>query len=55
MLLDAVIMFCIDLRGFSIDLSYFGYNSARHEDHVLCILTFQKPFQTQIDLGFFGH
>jgi hypothetical protein len=29
MLLDVIIMFCIDLWGFSIDPPYFGYNSVK--------------------------
>jgi hypothetical protein len=37
MLLDVIIMFCIDLWGFSIDPPYFGYNSAEPENHVLRI------------------
>jgi hypothetical protein len=32
MLLDVIIMFCIDLWGFSIDPPYFGYNSPRQEN-----------------------
>jgi hypothetical protein len=44
-------MFCIDLWGFSIDPPYFGYNSAEREIPVLCILTFQGPFGTQIEQG----
>jgi hypothetical protein len=39
----------------SIDPPYFGYNSVEQENPILSIFTFQKPFQTQIDLGFFGH
>jgi hypothetical protein len=46
-------MFYNDLWGFSIDLPYFGYNSAEQENPVLRIFTFQGPSQTQIDLGFF--
>jgi hypothetical protein len=47
-------MFCIELWGFSIDHPYFSYNSAGQETPVLCILTFEGPFRTQIDLGFSG-
>jgi hypothetical protein len=47
-------MFCIDLRGFSINPPYFGYNSAEQEIPILCILTFQGLSETQIDRGFFG-
>ena len=32
---------------------YLGYNSARQENPVLCILLFQGPIRTQIDWGFF--
>jgi hypothetical protein len=46
-------MFFIDLWGFSIDPPYFGYNSADQGNPVLCILMFQRPSQTQFDLGFF--
>jgi hypothetical protein len=53
MLRDIIIMFYIDLWGFSIDPSYFGYNSAEQEITVLCILTFQGPPRTQIDQAFF--
>jgi hypothetical protein len=35
-------MFYNDLWGFSIDPSYFGYNSAEQENHVLCILCFRN-------------
>jgi hypothetical protein len=45
-------MFYIDLWGFFIDPLYFSNKSAGQEIHVLCILTFQGPFQTQIDLEF---
>jgi hypothetical protein len=34
---------------------FFGYNSIEQENPVLCILTFQEPSQTQIDLRFYGH
>jgi hypothetical protein len=54
MLLVVIIMICNDLWGFSIDPPYFGYNSAEQENPILCILTFQEPSQTQIDMGFFG-
>jgi hypothetical protein len=54
MLLDVIIMFYINLCGFSFDLPYFGYNSARQENHVLCILMFQEPSGTQINPRFFG-
>jgi hypothetical protein len=53
MLLDVIIMFCIDLWGFFINPPYLGYNSAKWETPVLCILTFQGPSRTQIDRGFF--
>jgi hypothetical protein len=53
MLLVVIIMFYIDLWGFSIDPPYFGYNSAKQENTVLCILAFQEPSQTHIDLRFF--
>jgi hypothetical protein len=39
------------LWRFSIDLPYFGYNSAGQENHVLRIFKFQEPSRTQIDLG----
>jgi hypothetical protein len=32
--LDVIIMFCIDLRRFSIDPPYFGYNSIEQETPV---------------------
>jgi hypothetical protein len=54
MLLVVIIMFCIDLWGFSIDPSYFGYNSAEQENHVLCILMFQGSSRTQFDLRILG-
>jgi hypothetical protein len=47
-------MLFIDLWGFSIDPPYFGYISVEQENLVLCILTFQEPSGTQIDLRFFG-
>jgi hypothetical protein len=47
-----IIMFCIDLWGFSIDLPYFCYNSSKQKNSVLHILTFQKPSGTQIDQDF---
>jgi hypothetical protein len=53
MLLDVIIMFFINLWGFSIDPPYFGYNSTEQENPVLHILTFQGPSETQIDLRFF--
>jgi hypothetical protein len=43
MLLVVIIMFCIDLWGFSIDPPYFGYNSTEQENPLLCILTLQGP------------
>jgi hypothetical protein len=52
MLYDVIIMFCIDLWGFSIDPPYFGYNSAEQEISILCILTFHGPSGTQIERGF---
>jgi hypothetical protein len=55
MLLDVIIMFCIDLWEFSIDHPYFGYNSVEQKNPVLRILTFQGPSGNQIDLRFFGH
>jgi hypothetical protein len=51
--LDVIIMFCINLWGFSIDLPYFGYNFAEQGIPVLCILKFQGPSRTQIDRAFF--
>jgi hypothetical protein len=54
MLLDAIIMYCIDLWGFSINPPYFGYSSAEQKNPILHILTFQGPSGTQIDLEFFG-
>jgi hypothetical protein len=48
-------MFYIDLWGFSIDPPYFGYTSAEQEILVLCILTFRRPFGTQIERGFLWH
>jgi hypothetical protein len=53
-LLVFIIMICNDLWEFSINLSYFGYNSAEQENPILCIFTFREPSQTQIDLRFFG-
>jgi hypothetical protein len=50
--LDVVIMFCIDLWGFSIDPPYLGYNTADHETPVLYILTFHGSSKTQIERGF---
>jgi hypothetical protein len=47
-------MFCIDLWEFSIDPLCFGYNFVELAIPVLCILTFQGPFGTQIDQVFFG-
>jgi hypothetical protein len=32
---DVIIMFCIDIWGFSIDPPYFGYNSAEQETLVV--------------------
>jgi hypothetical protein len=52
MLLDVLIMFCINLWGFFIIPPYFSYNSAGQENPVLCILAFQESSQTQFDLGF---
>jgi hypothetical protein len=49
-----MIMFYNVLWGFSIDPTYFGYNSAGLENHVLHIFKFQRPSQTPIDRGFFG-
>jgi hypothetical protein len=54
MLLDVIIMLFIDLWGFSIDPPYFGYNTVEQQNPILCILMFQGPSRTQIDLGFFG-
>jgi hypothetical protein len=53
MLLDVIIMFFIDLWGFSLIPFIFVYNSAEQENPVLCILTFQGPSRIQIDRGFF--
>jgi hypothetical protein len=39
--------------GISIDPPYFDCNSAEQKNPILCIFTFQEPFRTQIDLGFF--
>jgi hypothetical protein len=52
--LDVIIMFCIDLWGFSINPPYFGYNSAEQESPILYILTFQGPSETQIERCFSG-
>jgi hypothetical protein len=49
MLLYVIIMFFIDLWGFSIDPPYFAYSSVGQENLVLRILTFREPFGTQID------
>jgi hypothetical protein len=38
-----IIIICNDLWGFSINLSYFGYNSTEQEDPVLFIFMFQEP------------
>jgi hypothetical protein len=54
MLLVVIILFYNYLWGFSIDLPYFGYNSAEQESPVLRIFTFQGPSRTQINLGFLG-
>jgi hypothetical protein len=43
------------LWGFSIDLPYFGYNSAGQENPILRIFMFHEPSGTQIDLGFLEH
>jgi hypothetical protein len=51
MLLVVIIMFYNVLWGFSIDLPYFGYNSAGQENLVLRIFKFQGLSRTQIDLG----
>jgi hypothetical protein len=47
-------MFCIDLWGFFHQSPYFGYNFAKQENPVLCILMFQGHSRTQFDLGFLG-
>jgi hypothetical protein len=52
MLLVVIIMFHNVLWRFSIDLPYFGYNSAGQKNPVLRIFKFQGPSRTQIDLGF---
>jgi hypothetical protein len=52
MLLVVIIMFYNVLWGFSIDPSYFCYNSAGQENPILRIFKFQRPSRTQIDLGF---
>jgi hypothetical protein len=52
MLLFAIIMICNDLWGFSMYPPYFGYNSTEQETPILCILTFEEPSRTQIDLDF---
>jgi hypothetical protein len=52
MLLVIIIMFYNVLWGFSIDSSYFGYNSAGQENCVLRIFKFEGPSRTQIDLEF---
>jgi hypothetical protein len=50
MLLVVIIMFYNDLWGFSIDPSYFSYNSAEQENPVCVLLSFRDlP-----GLGFFG-
>ncbi len=49
-------IFYIDLWGFTNDPLYLGYNSAEQENPVLCIFHFQRPIQSQIELGFLeGH
>jgi hypothetical protein len=50
-MLLVVIIMSNDLWGFSIDPSYFGYNSVKQENPVLCIFTFQDSSRTQIDLA----
>jgi hypothetical protein len=52
MLLVVIIMFYNVLWEFSINPPYFGYNSAEQENTILCILTFQGPSRTPIDLEF---
>jgi hypothetical protein len=49
MLSVVIVMFCNDLWGFSINPPYFGYNSTKQENPVLCILTFQEPSRSQIE------
>jgi hypothetical protein len=46
MLLVVIIMICNDLWEFSIDPSYYGYNSVEQENPILCIFTFQEPSWT---------
>jgi hypothetical protein len=47
-------MFFIDLWRFFIDPPYFSYNPVEQKTPVLCILTFEGPSETQIDLGISG-
>jgi hypothetical protein len=53
MLLDVIIMFCIDLWGFPIDPLYLGYNFAEQETPILCILMLEGPSRTQTEREFF--
>jgi hypothetical protein len=54
MLLDVIIMFCIDLWWFSIDPSYFGYNSVGQENPILCILAFRNLPELNFTWYFLG-
>jgi hypothetical protein len=48
-------MFCIVLRGFSIDPLYLVYNSIEQEAPVLHIFKFHGPSGTQTELIFLWH
>jgi hypothetical protein len=50
--LDVIIMFCIDLWGFSIYPPYFGYNFIEQKILVLCILMFWGSSRIQIERSF---
>jgi hypothetical protein len=52
-LYNIIIMFYVDLSGFTNDPPYFGYNSAEYEFPILCIFISLGPKQSQIDLDFF--
>jgi hypothetical protein len=47
-------MFYIDLWAFTNDPLYLGYNSTEQQNLVLCVLHFERPIQSQIELGFLG-
>jgi hypothetical protein len=52
MLLVVVIMFYNVLWGFSIDPSYFGYNSAGQENPIFVFLSFRDLLGLKLTLDF---